>query len=85
MTPLRRGVPEWHVLTRRDLNGFDDSARDAILLAMRRGAVGRISKNGHAILRAPDGQTMSVTRNSNKSKQVVAIKVRRLFPARRQA
>jgi hypothetical protein len=75
----------WRVLTRRDLNAFDDDATAAVLLAMERGGVGRISKNGHAILRAPDGQTMSVTRSSMKSKQVVALKVRRLFPEERSA
>lgn len=79
MCPRGSKPTGWRVLTRRELNAFDDSARDAILYAMDHGAVGRISTNGHAILRAPDGRTMSVTRNSNKSKQVVSINVRRLF------
>lgn len=72
--------PRWGRLTRRDLRGFDDSAKAAILYAMDRGGVGRISRKGHCVLRSPSGDTMAVTSNSNKSKQVVAINVKRLFP-----
>ena len=70
----------WRRLTRRDLMNFDDVSTDAVLTAMDRGGVGRISSKGHAILRAPGGATMSVSPNSNKSKQVTAIRVRKLFP-----
>lgn len=71
----------WHRLTRRDLTSFDDHATSTVLAAMERGGVGRISTKGHAILRNPKtGETMGVAPSSNKSKQVIAIRLRKLFP-----
>lgn len=51
-------------LQRGDLRTFDGRAVELILGAMARGGEGRISSKGHAILRSPNGQTMSVSRNT---------------------
>lgn len=84
-TPVAWRSERWRKLTRRDLATFDDSATAAVLAAMDRGGVGRISSKGHAILRSPNGRTMSVTPNSNRSKQVVEINLRKLFPVTDEA
>lgn len=55
-------------LTRLDLKAFDKRAADLVLETMEYGWLGRVSSKGHAILRAPDGQTtMSVARDSDRS------------------
>lgn len=51
-------------LRRVDMKGFDQRAQNLVLMAMERGGEGRISTKGHAILRSPNGQTMSVSRNT---------------------
>lgn len=78
---------EWRPLTRRDLRGFDDGACDLILKAIGYGAVGRISQKGHALLRGPDGQTMSVSRNTgmgNRGRQNAEADFVRIFGAYEQ-
>ena len=74
-----RGVQQWRVSTRRDLAGFDDNATNAVLFAMARGGVGKISTTGHVMLRNRKGDVMGVSRDLSKSKQVVAIQLRNLF------
>lgn len=69
-------------LLRTDLRAFDTRAQDLILGAMERGGRGRISTKGHAILRSPNGQTMSVSRNTatgNRSYQNMEADFRRCF------
>lgn len=69
----------WGSLTRADLKGFDPVAIGIILGAMDRGAEGRVSRKGHAILRAPGGGTMSVPRDTNKARQVLPLTFRNIF------
>jgi hypothetical protein len=69
-------------LRRVDMKGFDQRAQNMVLMAMERGGVGRISTKGHAILRSPNGQTMSVSRNTaagNRSFQNMEADFRRCF------
>lgn len=72
----------WKKLTRNDLTTFDDFATDAVLTAMARGGIGRVSGRGHVTIRASEGRTMSVTRNTNAphTKQNIQADLRRLFP-----
>ncbi len=72
----------FHKLESSELRGFDRDARELILAAMAAGGVGRISSKGHAILRAPSGATMSVSRNQkshNRASQNTTAQYRRLF------
>lgn len=72
----------WKRLFRTDLKTFDDRATELVLAAMDRGAMGRISSKGHAILRGPDGQTMSVSRNTgsgNRGRQNMEAEFVRIF------
>lgn len=73
------GKANWYKLTRSDLATFDDIATNVILYAMERGGSGRISRKGHAILRGPNGGTMSVPRDGNRSQQVLEGTVRKMF------
>jgi hypothetical protein len=57
----------YHVLSRNDLRGFNEPAINLIVSAMGAGAVGRVSNKGHAILRAPNGGTMSVSKDPTKA------------------
>lgn len=69
-------------LRRTDLKGFDQRSQNIVLMAMERGGVGRISSKGHAILRSPNGQTMSVSRNTangNRSSANMENDFRRCF------
>lgn len=73
-------------LTRADLRNFDDLATEAVLVAMKHGAVGRVNSNGHAFIRAATG-TMSITRDiSSKPNDAKNVQrdLRRLFPEIRQ-
>lgn len=77
-------VTGYHTLTRQELKGFDRTARDIILKAMERGGTGRVSSRGHAILRAPNGQTMAVSRvlrRDNRGMQNTLAEYRRNFCA----
>lgn len=73
----------WRKLTRDDLRGWlDDDQTKLVLYAMEAGGVGRVSRNGHIILRNDRGQTMSVGRNGHKrTKQNTAAELVRLFGA----
>lgn len=73
----------WRKLTRKDLRTFDEDMTKAILYAMDCGGVGRVSNNGHAILRNNTGQTMSVSRSASggSRKQNVARDLCRVFGA----
>lgn len=68
---------------RRDLRRFDADARKLLLWAQDQGAVIKISRRGHAIVRAPDGQgTASVPPNQKmqcRTAQNSRAAVRRLF------
>lgn len=56
---------EYRRLKRGDLTGFDKTATALVLEASEHGWIGRLSSKGHAIMRAPDGETtMSVSRDS---------------------
>lgn len=69
-------------LSRVDLKGFDRRAQNIVLMAMERGAEGRISNKGHAILRSPNGETMSVSKNTgqgNRGLQNMEADFRRCF------
>lgn len=69
-------------LRRTDLRTFDTRSQTIILEAMERGGQGRISTKGHAILRSPNGMTMSVSRNTaagNRSFQNMEADFRRCF------
>ena len=57
----------YHVLNRNDLRGFNEPAIQIIVAAMEAGAVGRVSNKGHAIIRAPGGGTMSVSKDPTKA------------------
>jgi hypothetical protein len=57
----------YHALSRNDLRGFNEPAINLIVSAMSAGAVGRVSNKGHAILRAPNGGTMSVSKDPTKA------------------
>jgi hypothetical protein len=71
----------WKKLTRGDLTHFDDIGRDAILTAMERGGIGRVSGRGHATIRGAAGGTMSVTRNTNgRVADNIRSDLQRLFP-----
>jgi hypothetical protein len=73
---------EWKRLSNGDLRGFDARARELIGQAMDLGAVGRVSTKGHAILRAPNGMTISVSRtlaSSNRARQNVEAQFARAF------
>ena len=74
-------MAQWKTLQRADLKAFDEDMTKAVLYAMEHGAKGRISNNGHAILRNNNGQTMSVSRSSSggSRKQNVARDLTRLF------
>lgn len=76
----RHGPPRWGRLTKKDLRGFDDDAQAAILAAVARGARGRVSRRGHAILRNSTGDSMSVTPDSFQSSKVVRLNLEKLFP-----
>ena len=72
----------WRTLTRSDLRTFDDNMTKAVLYAMEHGVVGRISSNGHAIIRNNSGQTMSVSRSAGGNRKAnVANDLCRLFGA----
>jgi hypothetical protein len=59
----------WRVLTRQDLPAFDNEAASIVLDASEMGWLGRISTKGHAIMRAPDGNTtISVSRDSSRGR-----------------
>ena len=74
-------MAQWKTLQRTDLKAFDEDMTKMILYAMEHGATGRISNNGHAILRNNDGQTMSVSRSGSggSRRQNVARDLTRLF------
>lgn len=72
----------WKTLNRDDLKSFDDHQTKAVLYAMSKGGVGRVSNNGHAIIRNQQGQTMSVSRSAGgRRKPNVANDLVRLFGA----
>jgi hypothetical protein len=69
-------------LTRQDLTQFDTESTKLILKAMELGGLGRVSSKGHAILRSPGGQTMSVSRkfkSGNRSGQNITATFKRFF------
>lgn len=73
---------EWKRMTANDLRHCDSKAKEIILRAMELGAVGRLSSKGHVIVRAPNGATMSVSRNmtsSNRSRQNTEAEFARVF------
>lgn len=80
-----KATGQYRALTPGDLTGFDKEARALVLEAVDRGAVGRVSNRGHAILRAPNGSgtasvpphLVDVNRGGHNAKAAV----RRLFPA----
>lgn len=57
----------YHALGRRDLGGFNEEAIAIITAATNLGATGRVSNRGHAIIRGPNGQTMSVSKDPTKA------------------
>lgn len=58
---------EWRKLCRSDLTTFDDVMTNIVLEYMELGWLGKMSKKGHAILHAPDGEnTTSVSRSSGR-------------------
>lgn len=73
----------WKKLTRSDLTTFDNDATEAVLLAMARGGIGRITTQGHAFIRAPEGRgSMSVSRDTSapNCKKNVEVRLNKLFP-----
>lgn len=80
---VRGGGTKWKKLTRRDLTKFDDVATKAILTAMERGGIGRVSARGHATIRASESSgTMSISGNTSAPHIVQNIQadLNRLFP-----
>lgn len=73
---------EWRTLTRRDLATFDTFATDAVLTAMKLGGVGRIGSKGHAAIRAANGATMMISRDTSapRCQANVLADLRRTFP-----
>ena len=58
----------WRPLTRGDLTTFDDFMTNIVMEYTTLGWVGKMSKKGHAVLRAPDGETtVSVSRSSSRA------------------
>jgi hypothetical protein len=55
----------WKKLNRGDLKVFDDDQAKLVMYAMEKGGQGRISAEGHAIIRNRAGLTMSVARKGN--------------------
>ena len=76
-------MANWKTLTRSDLKAFDEDMTKFILYAMDNGGTGRVSNNGHAIIRNNSGQTMSVSRSSSGGSRMqnVARDITRLFGA----
>lgn len=74
-------MAQWRTLTRQDLRAFDEDMTKFVLYAMEQGGVGRVSNNGHCIIRNNRGQTMSVSRSASggNRKQNVARDICRLF------
>lgn len=79
---MRGGGTKWKKLGRGDLTKFDDVATKAVLTAMERGGIGRVSARGHATIRAEGGGTMSVSGNTSAPHAVQNIQadLKRLFP-----
>lgn len=76
------GAVTWKQLGQPDLRTFDDTAKKLVLKAMELGGTGRISSKGHAILRSPSGQTLSVARSlgrGNRSRQNTVAAFNRAF------
>lgn len=68
MTTQAIPVSEWMPLSRADLTAFDDYMTNIVMEYMSLGWVGKMSKKGHAVLRAPDGKTTtSVSRSSSRA------------------
>lgn len=78
---MNRGTRE-KILTRADLKAFDGDAKRAALLAMNLGGRGRITSQGHAFIKGPSGETMSIARDSTapNCKQNIEAALRRVFP-----
>ena len=58
---------DWRQLGRPDLTTFDDTMTGIVMEYMDLGWLGKMSKKGHAILRAPDGKdTTSVSRSGGR-------------------
>ncbi|UDL16051.1 hypothetical protein QEH42_gp167 [Microbacterium phage Pumpernickel] len=56
-------------LTAKDMRKFDDGARELVLRMVDAGWVGRITKQGHAYMRAPDGEvSATVARDSGRGR-----------------
>ena len=76
-------MASWKKLTRSDIRTFDDRSTEIVLSAMKvDGAEGRVSSRGHAILRAPNGETMSVSRKMshlNRGGQNIESEFGRIF------
>lgn len=70
-------------LSRKDLKAFDREAADLLLWAQDRGARVRVTKNGHAVVYAPDGEgtaTIPPTfKKVNRGGKNAQSAVRRLF------
>lgn len=69
-------------LTRADLRGFDREAQKLLLWAQDQGARIRVTRRGHAVVYAPNGQTETVPpnlRTGNRSAQNARAGVTRLF------
>lgn len=83
MARNNRGDGTWYRVTKGELRQrrFDDHAIDTIMYAMDRGGLCRISSRGHAILRNPvTGETMGVSPDSTKSRDVTRNGSRKIFP-----
>ena len=57
------GLSTSRVISKEGLRGFDKEARRLVVKALDEGWTGRISSKGHAILRHPDGTTISISRD----------------------
>lgn len=62
-------MAEYISLTRADVPGHDDQAKDLIVEMVALGWTGRLSSKGHAIMRSPDGEsTSSIARDSKRGR-----------------
>ena len=56
-------------LAAKDMKTFDDASRDLVLRMVDAGWVGRITKQGHAYMRAPGGEvSATVARDSGRGR-----------------
>lgn len=70
-------------LTRKDLKAFDREAANLLLWAQERGARVRVTKNGHAVVYAPDNQSTATVpptfKKVNRGGKNAQSAVKRLF------